>query len=92
MPFGCFETTPDDAVRKYANDSFSAIIALTHDPRIDDMGLMEALKTDAFFIGAMGSTRTSANRRERLKMLDLSDAEIDRLHAPVGLQSINFSI
>ena len=76
---------PDDAVRKHANDSFSAIIALTHDPRIDDMGLMEALKTDAFFIGAMGSTRTSANRRERLLMLDLSDAEISRLHAPVGL-------
>ena len=76
---------PDDAVRKYANDSFSAIIALTHDPRIDDMGLMEALTTDAFFIGAMGSTRTSANRRERLKMRDLSDADIDRLHAPVGL-------
>ena len=76
---------PDDAVRKYANDAFSAIIALTHDPRIDDMGLMEALRTDAFFIGAMGSTRTSANRRERLKMLDLTDEEINRLHAPVGL-------
>lgn len=76
---------PDDAVKQYANDAHSAIIALTHDPRIDDMGLMEALKTDAFFVGAMGSTRTSANRRERLKMLDLSDAEINRLHAPVGL-------
>ena len=76
---------PDDAVRKYANDAFSAIIALTHDPRIDDMGLMEALRTDAFFIGAMCSTRTSANRRERLKMLDLTDEEINRLHAPVGL-------
>jgi xanthine dehydrogenase accessory factor len=76
---------PDDAVRRYANDPFSAIIALTHDPRIDDMGLMEALKTDAFFIGAMGSTRTSAKRRERLLLLDLTPAEIDRLHAPVGL-------
>ncbi len=76
---------PDDAVRKYADDYFSAIIALTHDPRIDDMGLMEALKTDSFFIGAMGSTRTSAKRRERLLMLDLSEEEIDKLHAPVGL-------
>ncbi len=76
---------PDDAVKKHANDGFSAIIALTHDPRIDDMGLMEALKTDAFFIGAMGSTRTSAKRRERLLMLDLTEAEIARLHAPVGL-------
>ena len=75
---------PDDAVRAHA-DAFSAIVALTHDPRIDDMGLMEALKTDAFFIGAMGSTRTSAKRRERLKLLDLTEQEIDRLHAPVGL-------
>lgn len=75
---------PDDAVKAHA-DPFSAIIALTHDPRIDDMGLMEALKTDAFFIGAMGSTRTSAKRRERLLQLDLSEQEIARLHAPVGL-------
>ena len=63
---------PDDAVRSNANDHFSAIIALTHDPRIDDMGLMEALKTDAFFVGAMGSTRTSEKRRERLELLDLT--------------------
>ena len=76
---------PDDAIRNLANDSFTAIIALTHDPRIDDMGLMEALKTEAFFIGAMGSTRTSAKRRERLLQLDLSEQEISRLHAPVGL-------
>lgn len=76
---------PDDAVLKYADDSYSAIVALTHDPRIDDMGLMVALKTDAFFVGAMGSTRTSAARRERLKLLELTDEEIDRLHGPVGL-------
>jgi xanthine dehydrogenase accessory factor len=76
---------PDDAVRKHANDPSSAIVALTHDPRIDDMGLMEALKTDAFYIGAMGSTRTSASRRERLLALDLTQQEIDRLHAPIGL-------
>ncbi len=76
---------PDDAVRARASDAASAIVALTHDPRIDDMGLMEALKTDACYIGAMGSLRTSENRRKRLKMLNLSDAEIDRLHAPVGL-------
>ncbi|HKI75270.1 MAG TPA: XdhC family protein, partial [Pseudomonadales bacterium] len=75
---------PDDAVRRFV-DNFSAIVALTHDPRIDDMGLMEALGTDAFFIGAMGSTRTSAKRRERLKLLDLTDEQIDRLHAPVGI-------
>ena len=76
---------PDDAVRAHAKDQATAIVALTHDPRIDDMGLMEALTTDAFYIGAMGSTRTSANRRERLKALDISDADIDKLHAPIGL-------
>ncbi len=76
---------PDDAVRQYADDYFSAIIALTHDPRIDDMGLMEALTTDSFFIGAMGSVRTSAKRRERLIQLDLSEEQINKLHAPVGL-------
>ena len=76
---------PDDAIRSMASDAGSAIVALTHDPRIDDMGLMEALKTDAFYVGALGSRRTSAARRERLKDLDLSEAELDRLHAPVGL-------
>ena len=76
---------PDDAIRDTASDNYTAIVALTHDPRIDDMGLMEALQTDAYFIGAMGSKKTSVNRRERLKQLDLSDADIDRLHAPVGL-------
>ena len=76
---------PDDAVNKYAKDPATAIVALTHDPRIDDMGLMEALTTDAFYIGAMGSTRTSASRRERLLALDLTEAQIDQLHAPIGL-------
>jgi xanthine dehydrogenase accessory factor len=76
---------PDDAIRAMASDASSAIVALTHDPRIDDMGLMEALKTEAFYVGALGSTRTSAKRRERLKELDLSEAELSRLHAPVGL-------
>ncbi len=76
---------PDDAVQEHAHDPLTAIVALTHDPRIDDMGMMVALKTDAFYIGAMGSTRTSASRRERLKALDLTDREIERLHAPIGL-------
>ncbi len=76
---------PDDAVREHANDPLSAIVALTHDPRIDDMGMMEALKTEAFYVGAMGSTRTSASRRERLRALDVSEDELARLHAPIGL-------
>lgn len=76
---------PDDAVRKHAKDPATAIVALTHDPRIDDMGLMEALTTDAFYIGAMGSSRTSASRRERLMALDLTPSQLDKLHAPIGL-------
>jgi len=76
---------PDDAVREYAKDQATAIVALTHDPRIDDMGLMEALTTDAFYIGAMGSSRTSASRRERLLALDVSETDLAKLHAPIGL-------
>jgi len=76
---------PDDAVKARANDPSSAIVALTHDPRIDDMGLMLALETDAFYVGAMGSRRTSENRRSRLQALDLTPAAIARLHAPIGL-------
>ena len=76
---------PDDAIRAFAKDRSSAIVALTHDPRIDDMGLMEALTTEAFYVGAMGSSRTSANRRERLLALDLTEAQLDNLHAPIGL-------
>lgn len=81
----CIAAMPDDAIKAHANDPLSAIVALTHDPRIDDMGLMEALKAPAFYVGAMGSSRTSASRRTRLAALDLSDAEIARLHAPIGL-------
>lgn len=76
---------PDDAVRRHAADPASAIVALTHDPRIDDMGLMEALHLPAFYVGAMGSRRTSASRRERLRALDVDDAALARLHAPIGL-------
>lgn len=76
---------PDDAVRAYAQDYATAIVALTHDPRIDDMGLMEALTTAAFYVGAMGSSRTSANRRERLLALDVSAECLAKLHAPIGL-------
>jgi|TARA_Y100000310_G_scaffold209942_1_gene210556 xanthine dehydrogenase accessory factor len=76
---------PDDAVKEFANDSFTAVITLTHDPRIDDMCLMEALKRDTFFVGSLGSTRTSAKRRDRLLQLDLSEEQVNSLHAPVGL-------
>jgi xanthine dehydrogenase accessory factor len=76
---------PDDAVRNYAADNDSIVLTLTHDPRIDDMALMEALQHDLFYIGALGSARTSAARRARLLQLDISEAELDRMHAPVGL-------
>lgn len=76
---------PDDWLRTKNLDQHTAVIALCHDPRIDDMALMEALPSNAFYVGAMGSARTSAARRKRLLELDLAEADIDRLHAPVGL-------
>jgi xanthine dehydrogenase accessory factor len=76
---------PDDFLRAAAVDRYTAVITLTHDPRIDDMALMEALGLDAFYVGALGSPRTSAMRRERLRQLDLAEEQIARLHAPVGL-------
>lgn len=76
---------PDDWLRDKVIDQHTAVIALCHDPRIDDMALLEALGRDAFYIGAMGSERTSSKRRERLLSLDITQEQIDRLHAPVGL-------
>jgi xanthine dehydrogenase accessory factor len=58
---------------------------VTHDPKLDDMVLLEALKSPAFYIGALGSRVNTAARKERLKLFDLSPAEIERLHGPVGL-------
>ncbi|MBK6737907.1 MAG: XdhC family protein [Haliea sp.] len=76
---------PDDVIRAHASDRHSVIITLTHDPRIDDMALMEALGTDAWYIGALGSQRTTEKRLARLRQLELSEEQIARLHAPVGL-------
>jgi xanthine dehydrogenase accessory factor len=76
---------PDDWLRTKHLDQQTAIIALCHDPRIDDMALMEALPSNAFYVGAMGSERTSRDRRSRLGQLDLGEEQIARLHAPVGL-------
>lgn len=61
------------------------VITLTHDPRIDDMALMEALTTRAWYVGALGSRRTTEQRLRRLRELDLTDAQLAALHAPVGL-------
>jgi xanthine dehydrogenase accessory factor len=58
---------------------------VTHDPKLDDLALMEALKSPAFYVGALGSRLNSQKRRERLTMFDLSQGELDRLHGPIGL-------
>jgi xanthine dehydrogenase accessory factor len=76
---------PDDVALAMNLDSHSAVVALTHDPKLDDLALMEALKSPAFYVGALGSRLNSQKRQERLKMFDLSDAEISRLHGPIGL-------
>ena len=76
---------PDDAVRQYAQQQRGIVIALTHDPRLDDMALLEALDSPAFYVGAIGSKRNCELRRQRLSELGLSDEQIQRLHAPVGI-------
>ena len=76
---------PDDLVLQLALDPHSAVVALTHDPKLDDMVLLEALKSPAFYIGALGSRHNTEKRKERLALFDLSRAEIDRLHGPIGL-------
>ena len=77
---------PDDLVIAMNLDAHSAVVALTHDPKLDDMALLEALKSPAFYIGAIGSKKNNEARRLRLAEFDLSQREIDRLHGPVGLQ------
>ncbi len=76
---------PDDLVQEMRLDTRSAVIALTHDPKLDDLALMEALRSDAFYVGAIGSRANNAKRRERLLQFDLTPAQLDRLHGPIGL-------
>src|SRR5687767_4760509 len=76
---------PDDVVRELNLDGHSAVVALTHDPKLDDLALMEALKSAAFYVGAIGSKKNNDARRERLREFDVSDEEIARLRGPVGL-------
>lgn len=76
---------PDDLIAEAFHDHHCAIVALAHDPRVDDMAMMQALKTDAFYVGAMGSLITSNKRRERLLELELDETHIQKLHAPIGL-------
>ena len=76
---------PDTALPPLAIDHYTAFVALTHDPKIDDPALMHALGRDCFYIGALGSKKTHARRVERLKALGMSEAEIARIHSPIGL-------
>ena len=76
---------PDDAVLAFKPDGHSVILTVSHDPKLDDMALLEALKSDAYYVGAVGSGRTSAERRKRLAEFDLTAQQIARLRGPVGL-------
>jgi xanthine dehydrogenase accessory factor len=76
---------PDDLVQEMQLDHRSAVVALTHDPKLDDLALMEALKSPAFYVGAIGSRLNNSKRRERLLEFDLTQAQIDKLHGPIGL-------
>ena len=79
------EGMPDDAVAAFRPDGHSVVLTVSHDPKLDDMALLEALRSAAFYVGAVGSGRTNAERRKRLAEFDLSPGEIARLHGPVGL-------
>jgi xanthine dehydrogenase accessory factor len=76
---------PDEAMARMTLDRRTAVVTLTHDPKLDDPALETALKSDVFYVGALGSKRTHAKRLERLKEAGLSDAQCARIHGPVGL-------
>ena len=76
---------PDDVIAALNLDGHSAVVALTHDPKLDDLALMEALKSAAFYVGAIGSKKNNDARRKRLAEFDVSESEIAKLHGPVGL-------
>ena len=76
---------PDDFLLELGIDAHTAVIALTHDPKLDDMALMEALKSPAFYVGALGSKINTQKRKERLLEFDVTKAQVEKLHGPVGL-------
>jgi xanthine dehydrogenase accessory factor len=77
---------PDVALPPLNIDRYTAFVALTHDPKIDDPALLHALSRDCFYIGALGSRKTHGKRVTRLKEAGLNDADLARIHAPIGLQ------
>ena len=77
---------PDDLILRLRPDARTAVVALTHDPKLDDLALIDALQSDAFYVGAIGSRRHTGLRRDRLREhFGLADAELDALHGPAGL-------
>jgi xanthine dehydrogenase accessory factor len=76
---------PDDVLLEIGVDSHTAVVALTHDPKLDDMALMEALKSPAFYVGALGSRKNTQKRKERLLDFDVTQEQVEKLHGPVGL-------
>jgi xanthine dehydrogenase accessory factor len=78
---------PDDTVIEMKPDAHTAVIALTHDPKLDDLALIEALKSDAFYVGAIGSRANQEKRRARLLEFDVTEQQLARLHGPVGIKN-----
>ncbi len=76
---------PDEAVAQLGLDARTAVVLLTHDPKLDDPALQAALQADVFYIGALGSTRTHAKRVDRMKQAGFTDTQIARIHGPIGL-------
>ncbi|KAA2244167.1 XdhC family protein [Salinarimonas soli] len=76
---------PDEALPRLGLDRYTALLALTHDPKIDDPALQAALRSSAFYIGALGSRKTHARRVERLTQAGFAEADMARIHAPIGL-------
>ena len=76
---------PEEAIGRIGLDAYTAFVALTHDPKIDDPALKHALERDCFYIGALGSRKTHAKRVDRLKQNGFDEAAIGRIHAPIGL-------
>ncbi|KAA0684694.1 XdhC family protein [Azospirillum brasilense] len=79
------DSWPDEALSALTIDNRTAVVTLTHDPKLDDPALLVALRSPAFYVGSLGSRRTHAKRLERLKEQGVTDAELARIHAPVGL-------
>jgi xanthine dehydrogenase accessory factor len=76
---------PEEALQRLPLDGYTAFVALTHDPKIDDPALIAALRSDCFYIGALGSRKTHGKRLERLAAAGFGEADMTRIHAPIGL-------